>query len=60
VEQKVRDEKISFSQAARCVNVPVSLVYRWRANASLPDLSDDSSPFAGKAKNHQGPEEESF
>ena len=56
VEEKMKDEKISLARAARAVNVPVCSIYRWRANASLPDLSDASSAFADKAKNHQGPE----
>ena len=56
VEEKMKDESISLARAASAFNVPVCSIYRWRANASLPDLSDASSAFADKAKNHHGPE----
>jgi hypothetical protein len=56
VEEKMKDEKISLARAASAVNVPVSSIYRWRADASLPDLSNASNAFGDKARNHQGPE----
>ena len=56
VEEKMKDEKIPFAQAARAVNVPACSLYRWRADAALPALSDASSAFADRARNHQGPE----
>ena len=56
VEEKMKDEKLSFAQAAQAVNVPPGTLYRWRADDALPDLSDASCAFADKAKHHPGPE----
>ena len=56
VQEKMKDESISLARAACEINVPPSSIYRWRANANLPDLSTDSSDIAEKKQNHQGPE----
>jgi hypothetical protein len=56
VQEKMMNEGISLARAASEINVPHSSIYRWRADANLPDLSTDSSDIAEKNKNHQGPE----
>ena len=56
VQEKMKDESISLARAACEINIPPSSIYRWRANANLPDLSTDSSDIAEKKQNHQGPE----
>ena len=52
VQEKMRNEKIFFAKAAIAVNVSLCSLYRWHADASLPDLSDASSAFADRARDH--------
>ena len=56
VEEKMKNERISLPRAASEINVPLSSIYRWRADANLPDLSSDSSDITERNKNHQGPD----
>ena len=56
VDEKMREERLSLACAANELGVPVSSVFRWRADANLPDLSTDHSDVAEKTQNHPGPE----
>ena len=56
VDEKMRKEGISLARAATECGVPASSVFRWRANARLPNLTTDSSDAADKTRNHNGPE----
>ena len=48
----MKEESLSLARAAIELHVPLSSIYRWRADANLPDLSAVSSEVAKKAKNH--------
>jgi hypothetical protein len=54
MEAKMKEERISFICAAEDLQVPVRSIYCWCAN--LPLLSQNSTAYVGKARNHSGHE----